>query len=463
MPTLPGALARYHEATKHTPERLRASRHFLDWANMPSPFRHYEGAPVADLPACPRLQPGLATPEALSALFYYSCSISAAKVAPSGYRYALRVNPSSGNLHPTEFHFQTRGLPDWEDGLYHYRPSSHEAERRARGDALGEISAAPLAVVLTSVFWREAWKYRARAYRYVNLDLGHAMQALQYAAGALGWPSRARGLFDDARTAAALRLPADEQPMLLVEMWPPHEPSAPLPPEWTPGEPNRLSPEVIEYAEITAMHAATLACEAAPAPAPERVLWPHGEYAALSRQRRSALDFLGNGRELPREAFAAMCALLDEPVAADWGGPFVTAYLYVHRVQGVAPGLCRLERGGLHCIRAGDQRVVAAALSLGQELAGNSCFAVSFVADLGRAAARFGDRAYRFVHHEAGALGQRLYLAAEASGFRGTGIGAFYDDHVHTWLGLDPCGVQQVVYHFAVGDPQPDPRLAPSV
>ncbi len=463
MPTLPEALARYHEATKHTPERLRASRHFLDWANMPSPFRHYEGAPVADLPAGPPLRPGLAAAEAISALFYYSCSISASKVAPSGYRYALRVNPSSGNLHPTEFHFQTRGLPRWEDGLHHYRPSSHEAEGRARGDALGEISAAPLTVALTSIFWREAWKYRARAYRYVNLDLGHAMLALQYAAGALGWPSRVRGMFDDARAAEALRLPGDEQPMLLVEIWPPHESSALFPAEWTPGSPNELSAEVIEYPEITAMHAATLAYAQTEAPAPQPVCWPYGEYAALSRQRRSALDFLPGGRVLPQDAFRAICALLEEPIAADWRGGWVTPWLFVHRVEGLAPGLYRLHRGELQLQREGEQRVVAAALSLGQELAGNSCFTVSFVADFGRAAERFGDRAYRFVHHEAGALGQRLYLAAEAFGFRGTGIGAFYDDYVHAWLGLDPRGGQQVVYHFAVGDPAPDPRLAPPV
>lgn len=461
---IPEALVRYHEITKHSPERLRASRHCLDWANMPSPFRHYEGAPVVDLPADPPLRPGLATAEALSALFFYSCSISAAKMAPSGSRYALRVNPSSGNLHPTEFHFRTRGLPGWEDGLYHYRPSSHEAERRARGHALQEVSDAPLAVVLASIFWREAWKYRARAYRYVNLDLGHAMLALQYAAGALGWPSRVRGLFDDARVAAALRLPDDERPMLLVEMWPPQETSAASPPTvWTPGSPNRLSVEEVEYEEITAMHAATLAFRPAPAPPPQPICWPHGEYAALARQRRSALDFLPNGRLLPRSAFDAMCALFEEPLHADWGGPFLTAWLFVHRVEDLAPGLYRLDNGRLRLQREGGQRVMAAALSLGQELAGHSCFTVSFVADFGRAAALFGARAYRFVHHEAGALGQRLYLAAEALGFRGTGIGAFYDDHVHAYLGLDARGPEQVVYHFAVGDPVPDPRMAPPV
>ncbi|GIU75279.1 MAG: hypothetical protein KatS3mg004_2366 [Bryobacteraceae bacterium] len=460
-PALPAAVALYHEATKHTPERLRVSRHMLDWANMPDAFRHYEGAPVVDLPAGPRLSPEAGGAEAISALFYYSASISATKRAPSGYRYALRVNPSSGNLHPTEFHFAARGLAGWEDGLYHYRPSSHMAERRARGGVLDDFTAAPLCVVLSSIFWREAWKYRARAYRYVNHDLGHAMMAVQYAAGAMGWPSLVRGIFPDAEWHSRLHLAADEQVMLLIELLPPTGPRTPQPTGWTPGEPNRLSAEVVEYPLIEQIHQATLASEASPAFAQARVeRWPHGDYARLARQRRSALDFLPQGRVLPQPAFTAMLELLAAPLPTDWGERYVAPWIFVHRVEGVEPGLYRAEGTGLALVRRGDQRGAAAALSLGQELAGNSCFTVTFVADVGRACARFGPRAYRFVHHEAGALGQRLYLAAEAFGFRGTGIGAFYDDHVHQWLGLETAGPWQVVYHFAVGDPIPDPRLS---
>ena len=115
----------YHEATKHTVESLRRAPHSLDWANMPNPFRHYEGVPVLDLPADPpapempalEVLRGISGPTPagegatfLSQLLFYSAAISASKrVSSTGYRYALRVNPSSGNLHPTEFHFRTRG------------------------------------------------------------------------------------------------------------------------------------------------------------------------------------------------------------------------------------------------------------------------------------------------------------------------------------------------------------------
>src|SRR5271168_1206937 len=114
----------YHEFTKHSPEKLRRMQHVLDWRNMPDPFRHYEGVPLLDLPADPP-SPGSALvedgPDFLSQLLFYSAAISASKLVPStGDRYALRVNPSSGNLHPTELHFLTRGLKGWPDGMYHY-------------------------------------------------------------------------------------------------------------------------------------------------------------------------------------------------------------------------------------------------------------------------------------------------------------------------------------------------------
>jgi hypothetical protein len=115
------------------------------------PFRHYERVPVLDLPAdppapeTPALEvlhavsgttPAADGPTFLSQLLFYSAAISASKRVPStGYRYALRVNPSSGNLHPTEFHFLTRSLKAWPDGLYHYRPSAHISEPPGRGDA----------------------------------------------------------------------------------------------------------------------------------------------------------------------------------------------------------------------------------------------------------------------------------------------------------------------------------------
>jgi len=170
---------------------------------------------------------------------------------------------------------------------------------------------------------------------------------------------------------------------------------------------------------------------------------------------------VGGTRSISLAQLSAILAVTAQPLFADFASTrFIQLYLYVHRVDGLQPGVYRFwqERAELEKIRGGDQRVAAAGLSLGQDLAGNACVAFSMIGDLERAVRAHGDRGYRYVHFEAGAVGHRLYLAAEALGLGATGIGAFYDDEVHHYLKLVP-EQGQVVYHFAIGYPVPDPRL----
>jgi len=486
----------YHVSTRHSVESLRRTPHVLDWANMPDPFRHYEGLPVLDLPTDPPVPetPALAVlggvsggiaagdgPTFLSQLLFYSAAISASRRAPSnGYRYSLRVNPSSGNLHPTEFHFFTRGLKKWPDGLYHYRPSAHMAEQRAVGDLEMKLggSSAPIVFVLTSIAWREAWKYRERAYRYCLHDIGHAWQALVLAARAIGCNSFATGRFSDDDVSRFCRLPEDEWPMLVVELR-----GASIPvcaPDacntvWYGGHANRLSEEPISYPSIEEIHDATkrgtpargghFAAEHAPVgcgeiklPTPASSKRAFGE---VVRMRRSALDFRGGLQSMSLAQLSAILDVTAQPFSADFAGVrFIQLYLYAHRIDGLQPGVYRFwpERLELEQIISGDQRVAVAGLSLGQQLAGNACVAFSMTGDFERAARAHGDRGYRYVHFEAGGIGHRMYVAAEAVGLGATGIGAFYDEEVNRYLNLTP-EQGQVVYHFAIGYPVPDSRL----
>jgi len=492
----------YHESTAHSVESLRRSPHFLDWANMPDPFRHYEGVPVLDLPADPpspaipaldviqgAVLKGLSGatvagegPAFLSQLLFYCASISASKLVPStGDRYALRVNPSSGNLHPTEFHFITRGLKEWPDGLYHYRPSSHMAEQRALGDFEMKLAAssAPITFILTSIAWREAWKYRDRAYRYCLHDIGHAWQALALAARAIGCEALASGRFPDDEVAQLCRLHEDVWPMLIIEL---HGDSIPVrEPDgreivWYGGEPNQLSKEKTIYQLIDEIHEATKisgngwaseipVAEPAPTGSGEIALPPAATsirpFGEVVRMRRSALDFVSGDQWMSQAQLSAILSAASQPLISDFAaGRFIQLYLYVHRVRWMEQGVYKLwpERAELEQVASGDQRVAAAGLSLGQDLAGNACVAFSMIGDLDRATRAHGDRGYRYVHFEAGAIGHRLYLAAEALGLGATGIGAFYDGEVHRYLNLTP---QQgrVVYHFAIGYPVPDYRV----
>jgi SagB-type dehydrogenase family enzyme len=483
----------YHESTKHTVQSLRRTQHVLDWENMPDPFRHYEGVPVLDLPAEPPspeipalevLQGASGTalhadgPCFLSQLLFHSAAITASKRVPStGYRYALRVNPSSGNLHPTEFHFLTRGLKRWPDGLYHYRPSSHMVEQRATGDfqrKLG-IGSAPITFILTSIVWREAWKYRDRAYRYCLHDVGHAWQALALGAQAMGCDTLASGQFTDDEVAQLCRLHEDEFPMLVVGLEgssiPTRDPDAGEI-VWYGGNANQLSAHQVSYPLIDAMHDVTKR-NATRSPGKVNSGEGSGEirlpprassrlpFGDVARLRRSALDFRGGAESISLPQLAAILDATAQPLSADFGHPrFIQLYLYVHRVEGLRPGVYRYwpQHAQLEQIRSGEQRVIAAGLSLGQDLAGNACVAFSMIADLERAARLHGERGYRYVHFEAGAIGHRLYRAAEAFGLGATGIGAFYDDEVNSYLQLT--SQRQVVYHFAIGYPVPDPRIS---
>jgi SagB-type dehydrogenase family enzyme len=485
----------YHELTKHSVESLRRTQHYLDWANMPNPFRHYEGVPILDLPVDP-LPPKISGLEVLegktgntsardgagflSQLMFYSASISASKrVSSTGDTYALRVNPSSGNLHPTEFHFCTHGLVDWSDGLYHYRPSSHMAEQRAIGDFGWKLinTSAPLVFVLTSIAWREAWKYRDRAYRYCLHDIGHAWQALTLAARSIGCESFALSHFSDDWVSESCLLCEDEWPMLIIGIYGASIPVRRLDPVETilfGGQPNRLSEENALYPLIERIHAATKLNSEAIGPAlcqprssdrAEISLPPpistSCSFGDVVRTRRSALDFRGGGESISLSQLATLLSSTKEPLFADFAtARFVYLYLYVHRVEGLAPGVYRYwpEHAELEKIKEGDQRLVAAALSLGQDLAGNACLAFSMIGDFENAARSYGNRGYRYVHFEAGAIGQRMYLASEALGLRATGIGAFFDEEVNRYLSVAP-ELGQVVYHFAIGYPVPDPRL----
>ena len=543
----------YHERTKHSHASVHGSYRQLDWANQPNPFRRHAGAPRVALPAPAGLPPdalplrplgetlrALAAPDGrgwparglplLSSLLHHSLAISAWKqVAGTDVRWSLRVNPSSGNLHPTECWLALGGFEDVPDGLWHYDVAGHALEQRRAGPglaALGALLGRPPAppgspqggrhdggpagrgvlVVLTSIFWREAWKYLDRAYRYCNHDAGHAAVSLATAARALGFRAEVLGHFPDGAVRELLGLAGgDEHPLLALDLGgdrvprPPAAGCATAGPDFAlahraavalaapAGTPNALSPEEGLFPLIEGLHASTLV-EHGGCPRADRLdeslprgdeppdaveiplppVPPAGEPTAhVVRRRRSAVDYDPTGRC----TLADLSGLLAEAACvppADFldtleGGPpnrLVTAFVHAHRVEGLPPGCYRYlpERRALRLVRAGDLRAFAAVLSLGQELAGHAVCAFSLVADLERGARSFGNRAYRHAHHEAGMLGQGIYLAATARGLDATGIGAFYDDDVQRFLGLSGRATQ-VIYHHSFGRAAPDERL----
>lgn len=392
---------RYHARTRHGLQRLARYLGYLDWANQPDPFRRFAGAPLLPLAEVPpeplppydalydprAAEPAPLTPHTVAQLCYDSLALSAWKAYGTA-RWSLRVNPSSGNLHPTEGYLllpAAEGLSP-TPAVYHYAPREHALEERrpltpGQWAALTEgLPAGALLFGFTSIPWRESWKYGERAFRYCQHDMGHALAAVSLAAALLGYEARLLPAVPDAALGVLLGVheqtgPEAEWPEALLLL----APAGALPPAETlqnrtlpdglleelraqppQGEPNRLSAEHHPWPIIETVAAAT-AVEAAPLPTPaeEADAWrpepppPWGEAAAggarqIVRRRRSAVDMDGF-TPLPADAFYRTLAHTlpragVPPLASLPWRPALHMGLFVNRVQGLAPGLYVLVR-----------------------------------------------------------------------------------------------------------------------
>ena len=516
----------YHDRTKHRPERYAASLGYMDWANQPDPFRRFEGAPLRRLsgeawegPRFGDVVAGSVRPEPLDfrfldRLLFLSFALSAWKAIP-GSRWSLRVNPSSGNLHPTEAYLLVP-LPETPT-LYHYAPHEHGLEERAR---LGDDSWAELTrglpdecmfIGLTSIHWREAWKYGERAYRYCQHDAGHAIGAVAYAAACLGWRAQLLTAVTDSDLAELLGVAnqsgaeAEHADCLMVL----HAANTEVDLErfaipagaradvtkTLSGEPNKLCanyhswPVIDEVATACLKTDSTGVCETGWENARGRVPGATDSMAATTviRNRRSAVAMDGR-TSIDRATFYRM---LDRTLAGEdriphavlpWR-PRIHLALFVHRVDGLPPGLYMLERSGdpglrsflgadwdwrtpegcpdhlsLFFVNESDARPTAKASSCHQDIAADGCFAVAMLGEFEESIRTHGPWFYRALHWESGVIGQTLYLEAERAGIRSTGIGCFFDDLTHEVVDYEGHGLQ-VIYHFTVGGAVDDERL----
>jgi SagB-type dehydrogenase family enzyme len=516
----------YHDRTKHQPERYARGPTGLDWANQPDPFRRFTGAPMFRLPlAGPDDTPpaatlfGMATvtprPFTLDAVGLFlelSLGLSARKEIATSSWY-LRMNPSSGNLHPTEAYAvlpALAGLPGGA-GVYHYAPLHHALEQRARWPQVDKSGAAGFHVGLTSITWREAWKYGERAFRYCQHDVGHALGALRFAAAALGWHVQLLPEWDDAQLARLLGLDRAEDftdaeretPELLVQVTVNEAAATTLSPaadtasEWF-GRANRLSDDHVEWPVIEVAIAASerKAASAKQSESGELVAWPPPSLPAcghsagqLIRQRRSAVDFDGV-TSISREAFLAILGTTlprtSAPPFDAWPfPPRLHLVLFVHRVTGLDPGMYLWLRAPadagvlreafranltweavtestttapLYRLGRGDLRDFSRTLSCHQDIAADGAFSLGMLARFEPVLLERGAAAYRELFWESGMIGQALYLAAEAAGVRATGMGCYFDDVLHRALGLAGHDWQSL-YHFTIGGPVEDLRL----
>jgi SagB-type dehydrogenase family enzyme len=533
----------YHERTKHYYHRYAASLGYLEWAQQPDPFRRYNGAPLLRLAlpeagkALPYWQlyvpknvaPAPLSVDAISLFFRYALSLTAWK-GIEGTTWPLRANPSSGNLHPTEGYVLLPSLDAMNNrpGVYHYASKEHGLELRADLDPSvwvslrAECPEGSFLVGLSSILWREAWKYGERAFRYCQHDVGHALGSMRFAAAALGWKLR---LLDRVGSAAVSQLlgldrEADydgaerEHPELVAlvvrdrrardrVLCLSNELISQVSSSRWYGTANVLSPKhgidwpvIDEVARATTNSGTAADEEFSGFPSEEELFAEPIRSGAFTAEkvilgRRSAVSMDGATAISAATFFRMMARLMptQNGESIPWDAlpwrPRIHLGLFVHRVNDLSPGLYMVARDPkkvetlkqvmrpefqwlrppscpqglpLFLLKEGDCRNLAASVSCGQEIAGDGAFGLGMIAEYMDSLVANGAGFYRNLFWEAGLVGQVLYLEAEEAGIRATGIGCYFDDPVHEVFGISSRDWQSF-YHFTVGGPVEDGRL----
>lgn len=476
---------KYHDGTKHSYWSIRNNLHLLDWANRPLLFKIYpriESLPLSrDVP-----QTGIAALSAISErvsssradsvpdlqdltrILYFSAGITKERAYPGGEIY-FRAAACTGALYEIELYVVTCDLPGLDAGVYHFNPADVSLRLLRKGDFRGNlaqatameppVAQAPVTIICTGTYWRNAWKYQARTYRHFGWDNGTLLANMLSVSAASGLSTEIVLGFVDAEVNSVLDLNTRREVSLcLVPIGRKSESSLPAP-RGTPVldlETIPLSRHEVEYPAMLEMHDAS-SLESVedvtqwrgkpPVPPPSTLA---GEAVRLPRlakeeQPKDTIEQVilcrGSTRTFDKAAsitLAQLSTILDyatRGLPADFlkppGAQLNDLYLIVHAVQGLKPGayFFRREQKTLAVLKEGKFRTEAHHLGLDQELPADACVDIFFLADLKRILEQYGNRGYRAIQLEAGVIGGRVYLAAYAQHLGATGL-TFFDDDV---------------------------------
>jgi SagB-type dehydrogenase family enzyme len=492
----------YHDGTKHSIQSVRANQHMLDWSNQPIPYKIYtslapipllgdfapSAIPALDAIAATGAEPaGNCVPdlEAVARLCYFSNGIT--KVLRfSGGEMPFRAAACTGALYHVEHYVVCGDLPGLPAGVYHYAAHDHALRQLRAGDyrqvlveATGTepaIASAPVVLAQTTTYWRNAWKYQARAYRHAYWDDGTVLANLLAVAAGSEMPTRVVLGFADEPVNRLLDVdPAHEAAISLVAVGRADLATAaatPLAPLDLPTE--RLSAHPIDYPAIRAMHAASSlasADEAAawhggaphasfpPASGPLVPLQPLPPAALPDDPIETVVRRRGSTRQFTREpiGYGQLSTLIERSTrgyAADYRAPgeaLTDLYLIVNGVDGLDAGTYVLHRAerALERLAAGAFREQAGMLDLGQELAADAAVNCYWLVDLEPVLARFGNRGYRAAQLDAAIEAGKLYLACYALRIGATGL-TFFDDDVTAFFAPHAAG-KSVMFLMALG------------
>ena len=492
-----GTAAEYHRRTSY--RRHQLTPHALDWAHAPRLEKRYPRLPrlpLSEHPDLPKIDylrlasraggdPAVGDNGSIRPDFSGLCAVLAlahtvtARSMVGGAPFLYRSVASAGALYPFELYLAVHAADGVGAGVYHYDPLGGFLQqlRAGRVPVIPKaISGVFASIYITGIFFRSAWKYRRRAYRYVLLDAGHLLENLRLSLMAMGLPFSIHLDFDDDHAGLLLGLdPQREVCLVGVHLTAAGEPLndmpqalAPLPSEIL--DASRVSDGEIIYDPILQVHRA--GCQEAPGetvptahvdlgldslsesvtswhPLPNPFETHGPDYVDVLRRRRSRRNFVP--KRMEQETVLDVLALVARAVVAGPQSNALATGCLVGPEQALPAGFYLLDaakhRVGL--VAAGDTMASMAAACLDQMWLKNAAMHLLFISTPSLLDQFWGARGYRYAMIEAGRLGQQAYMAATALGLGACGIGAIYDHEAAAMLDLP--GDAALFYLVGVG------------
>jgi SagB-type dehydrogenase family enzyme len=506
----PSLAQHYHERTKYDAQTIASNTAQPDWNNPPEPFKTYKLGTSYDLK--PYLQQESESQskehqhwQRLSRLLFCSYGLTLKVVTRSGEPFYLRAAPSAGGLYPAEVYLISRGTPLLPAGLYHYQPQNHVLLHFWENEVWAGLKDAcfwhptlentQLAMVVTAIFHRSAWRYQARAYRRIFLDTGHLLGNVELAGAIADYRPHLIGGFADHAMNQLMYLDESQEgtiavlaladlldlnqnlPMattalpslsqtdfatipereLLVSL---HQSSQISQGEETSGF-RPLQNTAVQETDKEDKYNFPFCLKVPTVTAP--VFW--GEHLrgleTTILKRRSTRHLTGANITLEE-----LKQLLDFTYHPDHyiGQGFdrspdyfdlalIQTFIAISGVDGLEEGCYYYAPHAeeLRQIRFKNFREELHRLCLWQNLGRDAAAVLFHTADLKQAVEQYGDRAYRYLHMDAGHLGQRLNLIAIYLGLGVSGIGGFFDNEVNNVLGIPTD--EAVLYITTLGRP----------
>ncbi|MDQ7046933.1 MAG: SagB family peptide dehydrogenase [Sulfurovum sp.] len=505
----------YHNETKHAPLRYAKSLGYMDWATQPNPYRSYSESQKTILPLSfenksleysqiftQAQEAKVVAPlclESVSQFFQFSLGLAAIKEF-DGQSWALRCNASSGNLQPSEAYIIAKDIEGIADGLHHYAPLDHQLELLSKTTSNLELPHNSFLVSLSSIVWREAWKYGERSWRYTQLDCGHALKALEVSALILGWKIEVISTKDTELQSLigfdqAHRYVPEERElsdMLLLVTLDDEIKTTDINintlqnalEESYAGKANQLSLNWHKWDILEKIEDATLSDDL------ENKQFkidtyeenPYRKISSLAKNvvlgRRSAQVMNKENCTISKNEFETILGSIKSNNSP------IHLVIFVHSVEEIDSGLYILIRndahkeelkrllkeeflwervdtkaGQLYKLQNADMKVISQTISCNQEIASNGAFTLGMLAQFTAQIKEFGASRYKELYWECGAIGQQLYLETTSLHLSATGIGCFLDDILHDTIGLQT-NQFQTLYHFTIGRGLVDKRLS---